>query len=54
MAFMFMCFLLPASCWPAGLLACALLDIDTARAACPARNNADPEMSMKAFLSERG
>jgi hypothetical protein len=43
-AALFMCF----------LLACAMLEIDTVRAARVARQSADPEMSMKTFLSERG
>lgn len=43
-AALFMCF----------LLACEMLEIDTARAARAARQTADPELSMKTFLSERG
>ncbi len=43
-AAVFMCF----------LLACAMLDIDTERAARAARQTADPELAMKTFLSERG
>ena len=43
-AALFMCF----------LLACSLLGIDPARAASAARRTADPEMSMKTFLAERG
>lgn len=43
-AALFMCF----------LLACSMLEIDTARAANAARQTADPELSMKTFLSERG
>ena len=43
-AALFMCF----------LLACEMLDSDIARAAHAARATADPEMSMKTFLSERG
>ena len=43
-AALFMCF----------LLACSMSDIDTERAANVARQTADPEMSMKTFLAERG
>jgi hypothetical protein len=43
-AALFMCF----------LLACSMLEIDTERAAHAALHAADPEMSMKLFLSERG
>ena len=43
-AALFMCF----------LLACATLGVDATRAAAAVRQTAQPEMSMKLFLSERG
>lgn len=43
-AALFMCF----------VLACALLGVDAARAATAVRQTAQPEMSMKLFLSQRG